>query len=207
MIRKASLTLAVTGALALVGCGPKHSEADASDRGLTHVDHIGGKEIEEAVRDMAAKIAKKNAEGWPTHIPMSSDARPKPQVRIDDIVNDTTVRVNVQDLKNEMMNMLVEQDVVYVVGYREGAGSDADAIMDERAYAASGMVDGDQAAQAPEMGGEDMTGLLLRGEISDDVIVVDGVKQHDYWFSLRLIDTRKGRAVLTTRTKMRRVRE
>lgn len=199
MIRKASLTLAVAGALAVVGCGPRHSEADASDRGMTHVDHVGGKEIEEAVRDMAKKISEKNAKGWDAHIRMSSDTPPKPQLRISDIVNDTSVRVDVQNLKNELTNMLVEQNVCYVINYRERT----DAVMDERAYqqatGAAGAVD--------EMGTEDATGLLLEGEISDDVIEIDGTKQHDYWFSLRLVDTVKQRVVLTTRTKMRRVRD
>lgn len=208
MIRQLSLSCAALVAVAgLSGCGTTQRRADASDPGLVKTSHIGGHEIEEAVRDMAKKISEKNARGWEAHIPMSSDNPPKPQVRVDKIQNRTRVHFDVVNLRNELLNTLVEQEVVYLVGSRDGPGSDSDAVMDERAYAASGMVDADQAAQAPEMGGEDMTGLLLRGEITDDVIEVDGVKQHDYWFSLRLVDTRKGRVVLTTRTKMRKVRD
>ncbi len=201
MIRKASLTLAVAGALAVVGCGPRHSEGDASDRGMTHVDHIGGKEIEEAARDMAKKISEKNANGWPAHIVMSTDTPPKPQLRIGDITysDHLTVRVDVQSLKDELMNVLTEQGVCYVINYRENT----DATMDEREYQqAMGA-----ANAVPSTGTEDATGLILEGTIADDVIEIDGEKQHDYWFSLKLIDTVKQRVVVTTRTKMRRIRD
>ena len=194
MIRKTWFAAAVAAVIGVSGCGPKHSEGDASDRGLTHVDHIGGKEIEEAVRDFARKVSEKNASGWPEHIQLSSDK--KPQIQIKAIENQTRLHVNVDDLKNELTNMLVEQNVVYVVG-------DTDAVMDEREYQEAMQTQG--ATQ--QTGTEDSTGLSLLGEISDDVIEVDGVKQHDYWFSLRLTDTVKRRIVVTTRTKMRRTRD
>ena len=208
MLRKLQLIAAgLAAVLTVAGCGATHSRADANDPGLVNAKHIGGDEIRAAVNDMAKKIAEKNAAGWPPHIAMSSDVPPKPQLRIDDIVNDTRLHVDVKNLQNDLMNMLVEQNVVYVVGYREGEGSDAEAVMDERAYANSGMVDANQAAQTPEMGGEDATGLLLRGEISHDVVKQDGAEQHDYWFSLRLLDTKKGRVVITTRTALRKMKE
>lgn len=196
MIKKTWFAAAVAAALGLTACGPTHSEGDASDRGMTNVDHIGGKEIEEAVRDFARKVSEKNAAGWPAHIIMSTDTPPKPQIRIANLVNDTRLHVNTEDLKNELTNMLVEQNVVYVVG-------DTEAIMDERGY---GNAMGNQGAAA-EMGTEDASGLVLLGEISDDVIDDGSTRQHDYWFSLRLTDTLKSRVVLTTRTKMRRIRD
>lgn len=208
MLRKLQMiVVGLAAAVTATGCGTTQRRADPNDPGLVKADHIGGDEIRAAVLDMSKKISEKNAAGWPAHIAMSSDNPPKPQLRIDDIVNDTRLHVDVMNLKNDLMNMLVEQNVVYVVGYREGEGSDAEAVMDERAYANSGMVDANQAAQTPEMGGEDATGLLLRGEISHDKIEVDGVEQHDYWFSLRLLDTKKGRVVLTTRTPLRKTKE
>lgn len=190
MIRKVLLAAAVA---ALAGCGPTHTEADASDRGMTLVDHIGGKEIEEAVRDFARKLSEKNAAGWPPHIILSDG---KPQVVIRDLVNKTSLHVNTIDLKNELTNMLVEADVVYVVG-------DTEAVMDERAY---GNAMENQGAAA-EVGTEDASGFVLVGEITDDVMDDGDTKQHDYWFSLRLTDTKKSRIVLTTRTKMRRTRQ
>jgi hypothetical protein len=208
MVRKLQMiAVGLAAALTVAGCGATHRRADPNDPGLVKANHLGGEEIRAAVNDMAKKIAEKNAAGWPAHIPMSSDNPPKPQLRIADIVNDTRLHVNVMDLKNDLMNMMVEQNVVYVVGYADGPGSDRDDVMKEREYAASGIVDANQAAQTPELGGEDVSGLLLKGEISDDVIEVDGVKQHDYWFSLRLLDTRKGRVVLTTRTALRKMKE
>jgi hypothetical protein len=196
MIRKTWFAAAIAATVGLSACGPKHSEGDASDRGMTNVDHIGGKEIEEAVRDFARKLSEKNAAGWPPHIIMSNDTPPKPQVVIRNLVNKTSLHVDTTDLKNELTNMLVEQNVVYIVG-------DTEAVMDERGY--SNAVEAEGAAA--EVGTEDASGLVLLGEITDDVIDDGDTRQHDYWFSLRLTDTKKSRIVLTTRTKMRRMRE
>lgn len=192
MIRKTMLAAAVA-ALGLAGCGPTHTEEDSSDRGMVLVDHIGGKEIEEAVRDFARKLSEKNAAGWPPHIILSDG---KPQVVIRDLVNKTSLHVNTIDLKNELTNMLVEADVVYVVG-------DTEAVMDERAYGNAMENEG----AAAEVGTEDASGFVLLGEITDDVMDDGDTRQHDYWFSLRLTDTKKSRIVLTTRTKMRRARQ
>lgn len=196
MIRKTWFAAAVAAALGLSACGPTHSEGDSSDRGMTNVDHIGGKEIEEAVRDFARKLSEKNAAGWPSHIIMSTDTPPKPQVQISKLVNKTSLHVDTTDLRNELTNMLVEQNVVYVVG-------DTEAVMDERGYGNAMEAEG----AAAEVGTEDASGLVLVGEITDDVIDDGDTRQHDYWFSLRLTDTLKRRVVLTTRTKMRRLRD
>ena len=71
-----------------------------------------------------------------------------------------------------------------------------------RDYAAAGMTN-----EALNYGDEDVVGLVLRGEITDNIIDQGSTKQHDYIFSLRLIDTTKNRVIIVTSTKIRKVRE
>ncbi len=183
----------------LAGCGgPTHRVADVTEQGLIETDHIGLNEIRPAVEQMCNKVSQRNAQGWASHIRMTQDPPYKPQVRISDIQNRTTQHFDVVTLKNELLNAMVEQGVVYVVG---DAG-DLAAVNDERDYSQAGMTN-----ETIEYGQEDVVALVLRGEITDDIIRQGSVKQHDYIFSLRLVDTVKNRVEIVTSTKMRKVRE
>jgi hypothetical protein len=199
--RAAVAALLVAG---LVGCKAQSHDADATDRGLVSVDHVGGHEIEAAVKDLCQKIADRNAKGWPPHIHM--DSYGKPQITIDLLQNRTREHFDTTNLQAELENQITEQDVCSIVNrstrHNESAGQEA--VMDERDYSQSGMTGQDQVV---EHGQEDASGLVLEGTITDDVMEEDGVKQHDYWFNLKLIDTTKAKDIITTRTKLRRVRE
>ncbi len=185
--------------LLLAGCSSTtHRVADVSEQGLVETDHIGLNEIRPAVEAMCDKIAQLNARGWGSHVRVTQDPPHKPQVRMSKIQNRTREHFDVVTLKNELLNAMVEQGVVYVVG---DAG-DLAAVNDERDYSQAGMTNEELA-----YGEEDVVALVLRGEITDDVIEQGSVKQHDYIFSLRLIDTVKNRVEAVTSTKLRKVRE
>jgi hypothetical protein len=194
----AVMTVGALG-LGLAGCGPRHTETDASDRGMTHTDHIGGKEIEAAVKDMVARISEMNGRGWPPHVAM--DSYGKPQVVIDEIFNATSVHFDTDNLRSELENQITNAGVVSIAA----RDNRSEAAMAERERAEMGMTGQGQEMQT--MGTEDRTGLILAGRIEDDVIEIDGVRQHDYWFNLSLTDTVKSKIIATTRTKMRRVRD
>lgn len=191
---------ALLATAALLGCGTTHTYQDPGDTGLIETDHVGLAEIEPAVKSMCDQIARANLEGWPDHVQKSTDTPPKPQIVIDDIQNRTRVHFDVVTLKNELTNELLRQRVCYVVGNRR----DLAAVNSQRSYSESGAVRPDQ--QLPR-GAEDASGLVLIGEITDDVIEQGDVKQHDFIFSLRLQDTVKNRTVAMAHTKFRKVRE
>lgn len=192
----APLTLAL--ALLATGCATTHRQADVEEQGLVETDHVGLNEIRPAVDAMCAKISELNAQGWPDHVRMTPEPPHKPQVRISALKNRTRDHFDVVTLKNELLNAMVEEGVVYVVG---DAG-DLEAVNQERDYSQAGMTN-----EELQYGQEDVVALVLRGEITDDVIEQGRTKQHDYIFSLRLIDTVKNRVITTTSTKLRKVRE
>jgi hypothetical protein len=200
MFLSAALVIAVGGALG--GCKKQDTITDETQSGLVDASHIGGREIETAVKDLAGKISEKNAAGWPEHVKMSSDTPPKPVVRIANVTNRTRTHFDLENLKNEIYNTMMEQNVVYFAAQ----ANDLEAVNQERDYSQSGMTD-EAHGQRVDYGHEDAVGLVLVGEITDDKIEVDGTTQYDYWFNLRLVDTVKNRPILTTRTKMRRQRE
>ena len=188
------LTALVVGA----GCAAKKDRrADSKEASVVKAEHIGGDEIELAVKDLCDQLAKKNAKGWPSHIILTEEG--KPQIRVHKLVNKTTERLELEDLRNEIYNALVNQDVVYVVGQKD----DVSAVQDEREY--SGAMMGKEVDATKE----DTTGFVLQGEITDEYIEGenndgDKVRQHTIWFSLRFVDVQKNRIVVTTRTKLRK---
>lgn len=197
-MRKA-LTLAVLSSSILMGCaGTTHRREDINDPGLVETDHVGMFEIREAVQEMCKKISKQNAEGWPSYVKMTPEPPHKPQVRITTIHNRTRERFDIQTLKNELENDMNEQGAVWLVA-SEGA---LEEVHTERDYTQSGMTN-----EEIEHGQEDATGLILYGEITDDVIEQGGTRQHDYVFYLKLYDTRKSRVVITTKRGFRKVKE
>jgi hypothetical protein len=190
--------LILSSLLLLAGCTTTHTRQDINDPGLVETDHVGLYEIRGAVDEMCKKIAKQNAEGWPSYVLMTPEPPHKPQVRITTIHNRTRERFDIQTLKNELENAMNEQGAVWLVA-NEGA---LDEVHTERDYSQSGMTNEEIAH-----GQEDATGLVLYGEITDDVIEQGGTKQHDFMFYLKLYDTRKSRAVLTTKRGFRKVRQ
>lgn len=197
--RNVLAALLVAGsATTVAGCKTTHREADIEDKGLIKTDHIGLNEIRPAVDEMNQLISDQTREGWPPHVIMTPDAPHRPQVYIDKIQNRTREHFDVVILRNELINAMTKGNNVYVVG-DEG---DLEAVNEEREYSQAGMTN-----EEVPMGQEDVSGLILRGEITDDVIEEGDVKQHDYMFYLRLVDTRKRRIIFTTSTRMRKVRE
>ncbi len=192
------LTLVLLSSL-LLGCsGTTHRREDINDPGLVEADHVGLFEIREAVQEMCKKISKQNAEGWPSYVETTPEPPRKPQVRITTIHNRTRERFDIQTLKNELENDMNEQGVVWLVA-NEGA---LDEVHTEREYTDSGMTN-----ETIEHGQEDATGLILYGEITDDVIEQGDTRQHDFMFYLKLYDTKKSRAVITTKRGFRKVKE
>ncbi|HBP16819.1 MAG TPA: hypothetical protein DEA08_03360 [Planctomycetes bacterium] len=193
---KRTLTAAVllSGAL-LVGCsGPTNTVEDPEDQGLIETDAIGWNELRPAVDDMLKKISEINAEGWPSHVVMTPETPKKAVLRIHNIQNRTRERLDIQAYKNELMNALVNQGIVYVVG----DSRDRAAVGAERDYSDAGNTTQELT------GDEDATGLVLQGEIQDFVIDQENARQHDYQFNLRLIDTKKNRVLKVTSTKFRK---
>ncbi len=185
--------------LALVGCkGPTHRQVDASEPGLIDVDNIGLNEVRQATEAMLTKVSKLNLEGWANHIILTEDSPKRPQVRIAGVQNRTNEQFDVVMLENELLNALVNQEVVYVVG----GASDLAAVNAERDYSQAGMTN-----EEIPYGQEDRVALVLVGEITEDVIDQRNVRQHDFVFGLRLVDTVKNRVMAVTSTKIRKVRE
>lgn len=185
--------------VALVGCkGPTHRQVDVSEPGLIDVDNIGLNEIRPAVEAMLDRVSKMNLEGWASHIILTEDSPRRPQVRIAGVQNRTNEQFDVVMLENELLNALVNQEVVYVVG----GASDLAAVNAERDYSQAGMTN-----EEIPYGQEDRVALVLVGEITEDVIDQRNVRQHDFVFGLRLVDTVKNRVMATTSTKIRKVRE
>lgn len=194
--RRASLLLALA---LLAGCaGATTREEDAAQTGVVATDHIGLAELRPAVEALTTEVARLAAAGWEPHVLLTPEPPHRPVVRIDKVQNRTREHYDVELLRGELTNALVEQGAVYVAG----SGQDLRAVHDERAYSQSGAT----AAEIAD-GQEDRVALVVRGEVTDDVIEQGGVRQHDYLFSLRLIDTVKDRVVATTSTKLRKVRE
>jgi hypothetical protein len=178
-----------------LGCGgPTHSVEDPEDHGMIETDGIGWNELRPAVDGMMAEISKLNSQGWPKHVPLTPDAPHKPQLRIHVIENRTRERLDIQAYKNKLMNALVKQGILYVVG----DSRDRAAVGAERDYSDSGNTTQDLT------GDEDATGLVLQGEIEDFVIDHEDARQHDYQFNLRLIDTKKNRVLAVTDTQFRK---
>ncbi|MGE0712018.1 MAG: hypothetical protein AB7N76_31305 [Planctomycetota bacterium] len=187
--------LAGAALLAAVGCsGPTHTVEDPEGHGVIETDAIGWNELRPAVDHMLEEISKLNAQGWPAYLPMTTDEPRKPQLRIHVIQNRTRERLDVQAYKNKLMNALVKQGIVAVVG----DSHDTAATHAERDYSDAGHTT--QALQ----GDEDATGLALQGEIEDFVIDQENVRQHDYQFNLRLLDTKKNRVLAVTDTQFRK---
>ena len=192
---KRTLIAAVLLSGALVGCsGPTNTVEDPEDQGLIETDAIGWNELRPAVDDMMKKISEINAEGWPSHVVMTPEPPKKPVLRIHNIQNRTRERLDIQAYKNELMNALVNQGIVYVVG----DSRDRAAVGAERDYSDAGNTTQELT------GDEDATGLVLQGEIQDFVIDQENARQHDYQFNLRLIDTKKNRILKVTTTKFRK---
>jgi len=186
-------TLLLAPCLLFVSCSPEHTVEDPEDQGLIETDSIGWRELRPAVDDMLQKISQINARGWPSYVKRTEDG--KPQIRVHAIMNRTRERFDTVALKNKLQKALINQGVVYVVSEFR----DTDAVEAERDHAASGATtEGLDAA-------EDVTGIVLKGEIIDMVIDQKNAKQHDYQFNLKLIDTRKSRVLAITDTEVRKV--
>lgn len=146
-----------------------------------------------AARDFADAVSGQNARGWPPHVVMSSSMPPRPRARVTDIVNQTRQHADVSALADELTQRLVEQGVLEIAVRHD---DDLEAVMDERAYA--------QAAEDGSFEGEDPVALLIRGTITDEVVVdEDGERTTTIIVVLRLIDTARGSVLTQSRTVMR----
>ncbi|MBL4846746.1 MAG: hypothetical protein JKY65_14585 [Planctomycetes bacterium] len=190
-----ALTLAALALMTLAGCsGPTHSVEDPEAHGVIDADAIGWNELRPAVDEMLSEIARLNAQGWPSQVVMTPEAPHKPQLRIHTIQNRTRSRLDIQMYKNKLNNALVKQGIVYLVS----DAHDHQAVSGERDYSDSGGTT--QGIDA----NEDATGLVLQGEISDSIIDQGDVRQHDFQFNLRLIETTKNRVLAVSDTEFRK---
>lgn len=157
--------------------------------------------LDAAIHDLARRIAERHAAGWPPTVPLSSEPRPRPVIRIADVVNDTALRIDVEALTARVRHALLAQGLLAVAPSRE----EQEAELDRRAEALAGGddhddagVDGEEAAPLP-----DAVGLLLRGEISADIAEVGGVRRRRTTLTFRVLDASEGKAVLRSETELR----
>jgi len=201
-MNKAAIGIAIVAALgaSALGCKgkPRHRVADSSQQGIIKTDHIGLNEIRPVVAELCAKVSKLNAQGWPGHVLMSPEPPHKPQVRLAKITNKSIQRFDLDTMRSELTDALVEQGALYLAA----SGDDLEAALEETEYSQSGMTN-----QELDYASEDVTALVLTCVITDDVLREGEVKQHDYVFSLRLTDTVKRRVVASSKTTIRKIRE
>jgi hypothetical protein len=145
--------------------------------------------VDAALRDLASKLKTQAAAGWPAHVPLTSSAgSPRPLLRIRSIMNMTSRHLDMTELEGRIGVMLVDGGLVALaVSDRE-----REEVMDERAYE-------DSTGAAAEDGLEDAAGLMLTGELTDDIREVDGERTRTVVLLLTIVDTAKMRALIKAR--------
>lgn len=189
------------GLVALAGCkGGKQSRVDSKESQVVSAGKVQTDDIEIAVRELCDKVSKHYAQGWPAYIIKTDDG--KPQIRVGFIKNKTTTRFEMEMMRGEIYNALVNQGIFYVVGQSD----DSATIEDERDYS------GAQMGKEVDPTLEDTNGFVLNCEILSDVDEGetesgDTVRQHTYMFDMRFVDVAKKRIVINHRAKLRKQKE
>lgn len=104
--------------ISLTGCkGGGQHEPDAghgsaeADPFVAHCDA----QFERAAKDLAQKVAERDARGWPKGVPLSSEQPARPVVRIGDLMNNSTRNVDMTKLEELAMKELTEGGKVKVL--------------------------------------------------------------------------------------------
>lgn len=198
MVHKTSITLALAALLTTVGCaGPQNRRADPNAESRIDARGVQDDDFIIAARDLSRKISERTARGWPSHVLLTEEGIPV--VTVHKIVNRSRMRtnnLNLSDVYNNIYNELVNQGAVYVDS-REQA--DMEAVAAERGFSET------ETTEAIPEGQADRASMVINGEITQETIRgEDGVDEYTTFFSLRLVDTVKGRMVLVVRTKVRK---
>jgi hypothetical protein len=142
--------------------------------------------VDTGVRDLAAKVKAQATTGWPPEVMLSSSEPRRPVVAIRGIVNKTSFPLDTSDVEERLARALLDGGHVIVAA----SGRAREEARDERAMEES--MGGSGAAS----GVEDAPGLVLVGELTDDVADIDGKRTHQVVFKLRLTDTKRRSIVL-----------
>lgn len=185
----------LAGALALAallptGCTsaprPGQVEGDPIEAAVTH-----------ALTDLSRKMTAQASDGWPAHVPLSSSEPRRPVLRIARLVNRSRSNVDMAAVEHRIARALIDNGSV-VVAANEREREEA---MDEQAYQESA-----SGAAAPEVT-EDLPGLMLVGELTDDVKQVDDELEHKVIFLLTVTDVVKRAALVKAQGEATQVSE
>ena len=104
--------------------GPQNRRSDPNQQGVTRADTLQLKDLNYAVEDICTKLSRKYAKGWPAHVALSPDDG-RALVRLGEITKKiprgVNRGVNTSQLRSNLMNALVEQDVLSVVYDKDAA--------------------------------------------------------------------------------------
>lgn len=151
------------------------SESQAADPFLLAVDA--------AIADLMAKLREKAAAGWPAHVRLSSKEPRRPVLAISRIVNQTSRSLDMSVVEERLVAALLEGGQVTVAASAE----DREQVYEEQEY--GNALDSEGEAEAYEA--PDATSLTLSGQLSDDIIEVDGKRKHEYSILLIVNDAVK----------------
>lgn len=145
--------------------------------------------VDAGLRDLASKLKTQAAAGWPAHVTLSSSSgAPRPLLKIRSIMNMTSRHLDMTALEGRIGVMLVDGGLVALAA----SDREREEVMDERAYE-------DSTGAAAEEGLEDAAGLMLTGELTDEVREVDGERTRTVVLLLSIVDTVKMRALIKAR--------
>jgi hypothetical protein len=147
--------------------------------------------VDAALLDLTKQVEARAAAGWAAHVPLSSTTK-LPLVGIGSIMNNTSRHVDTSALEGQIVKALLAGGRVTVAANAR----ERDEAMDEQEYE-NAM---DSTGAAPEGPAQDAVGLMLRGEILDDVTGVDGERTRTIIVMLQLMDTTKQRMLITVRS-------
>ena len=198
MVHKTLTALALAGVLTAVGCaGPKNRRADPNQESRIDARGVQDDDFIIAARDLSKKISERTARGWPSHVLLTEEGIPVVTVhKIENRSRMRTNNLNLSDVYNNIYNELVNQGAVYVDSREK---NDMAAVAAERGFSET------ETTEAIPEGQADRVAMVINGEITQEKIEgEDGVEEYTTFFSLRLVDTVKGRMVLVVRTKVRK---
>lgn len=173
----ATITLAL-----LLGAGCASSPADAPPR-----PSLAARAYEKAARDLTAQVTSRAIRGWPAHMTLTGEP-PVPRLRLGTIRNESRVLLDVDVLKGELTQRLLDGGKVRVATTREEHAR----IDQERAH----QDDEGAAVMGPD---ERQVSLLVTGSIYDDLREVDGEQTHTLTVELRLLDVKDMSILLQAR--------
>jgi hypothetical protein len=195
-----SVGTAALAGLLVAGCAKEQRRVSTDEEGIVVAKRVGMDEIRPAVTDFLSKLARKNDEGWASHIVMSEAG--KPTIVFKTIQNRThDPHFDVVRLTNECRKAILDQNLCQIIMAGTAAG---EGVEEARDYSGAGT----QTQGSQVRGGhEDEWSLILTGTITSDIMENDDVTQYEYEFVLELTDTIKKQLVIMSNTKFRKEKE